>query len=70
MKIAECAAHHRKASPIYELSREYIPPVVRCDASTVLMARVKTLQDQLSAAARKFGQRRRSTYGTATWRSC
>lgn len=57
IKIAEVRRTGR-AAPRYELSRRYIPPLVRCDASPVLVAAVQRVHDQLCAACRALGQHR------------
>jgi type VI secretion system protein ImpJ len=57
-KIAEIRRTGR-AAPRYELSRRYIPPLVRCDASPVLAGAISQVHDQLCAASQVLGQHRR-----------
>jgi type VI secretion system protein ImpJ len=47
------------AAPRYQLSKRYIPPMVRCEASVVLMREVRQVHEQLCSAARVLGQYRR-----------
>ena len=58
LKIAEIRRTGR-AAPRYELSRRYIPPVVRSEASPVLISAVRQIFDQLCAASQRLGQHRR-----------
>jgi type VI secretion system protein ImpJ len=58
LKIAEVRRTGR-AAPRYELSRQYIPPLLRCDASPVLIGAVRQVHDQVCAASRSLGQHRR-----------
>jgi len=48
-----------RAAPRYELSRRYIPPVVSCDASTVLVSSIRQVYDQVCAASRTLSSHRR-----------
>jgi type VI secretion system protein ImpJ len=58
VKIAEVRRTGR-AAPRYEISRRYIPPLVRSDASPVLATALAQIHDQLCAASRALGQHRR-----------
>jgi type VI secretion system protein ImpJ len=58
VKIAEVRRTGR-AAPRYELSRRYIPPVVRAEASTVLISAVRQVHDQLCAASQRLASHRR-----------
>ena len=58
VKITEVVSTGRP-SPRYELSRHYIPPLVWCDGSPVLIAALRQVHDQITGAARVLGERRR-----------
>ena len=58
LKVAEVRRTGR-AAPRYELSRRYIPPVVSCDASTVLVSSIRQVYDQVCAASRTLSSHRR-----------
>lgn len=57
VKIAEVRRTGRP-TPRYELSRQYIPPLVWCDGSPVLMALLRQVHDQICGAIGVIGERR------------
>ena len=58
VRIAEIRRTGR-AAPRYELSRRYVAPCVRSDASALLMSTARQVHDQVCAAARNLGMHRR-----------
>lgn len=58
VRVAEIRRTGR-AAPRYELSRRYIPPAVRSDASPLLLSMVRQVHDQVCAAARTLSMHRR-----------